>query len=164
SMLDGYGSALRWVLAHQKATLWVAVGTLLLAVALYIVVPKGFLPQQDTGAIQAITEAPQSVSFESMAQRQQALAEAILQDPAVDSLSSQIGVDGVNQSLNAGRMTINLKPLSDRSDLATVLARLKQRALEVPEITLYLQPVQDLTIEDRVSRTQYQFTLDSSNP
>ncbi len=164
SLLASYGSGLRWVLAHQRLTLWVAIGTLLMAVALYVVVPKGFLPQQDTGAIQAITEAPQSVSFESMARRQQALAEAMLQDPAVDSLSSQIGVDGINQSLNAGRMTINLKPLSDRSDLATVLARLKQRALQVPEITLYLQPVQDLTIEDRVSRTQYQFTLDSSNP
>ncbi len=99
-----------------------------------------------------------------MAARQQALAEALLQDPAVESLSSQIGVDGTNQSLNAGRMTINLKARSDRSDLATVLQRLKQRAQAVPEITLYLQPVQDLTIEDRVSRTQYQFTLDSSNP
>jgi len=162
--LAGYASALRRVLAHQGLTLAVAVGTLLLAVALYVVVPKGFLPQQDTGAIQAITEAPQSVSFESMARRQQALAEAILQDPAVDSLSSQIGVDGINQSLNAGRMTINLKPRSDRSSLATILQRLQQRALSVPEITLYLQPVQDLTIEDRVSRTQYQFTLDSSNP
>jgi multidrug efflux pump len=164
SMLARYGSALRWVLEHQRLTLWVAVGTLLLAVVLYIVVPKGFLPQQDTGSIQAITEAPQSVSFESMATRQQALAEAILQDPAVDNVSSQIGVDGINQSLNAGRMTINLKPRADRSDLNTVLQRLKQRSLSVPEITLYLQPVQDLTIEDRVSRTQYQFTLDSSNP
>jgi multidrug efflux pump len=163
-MLAGYASALRWVLARQGLTLAVAVGTLVLAVALYIIVPKGFLPQQDTGAIQAITEAPQSVSFESMARRQQALAEAILQDPAVDSLSSQIGVDGINQSLNAGRMTINLKPRSDRSNLTTILQRLQQRALSVPEITLYLQPVQDLTIEDRVSRTQYQFTLDSSNP
>src|SRR5438132_2347400 len=164
SMLAGYASALRWVLAHQRSTLWVAIGTLLLAIALYIVVPKGFLPQQDTGAIQAITEAPQTVSFESMARRQQALAGAILQDRAVDSLSSQIGVDGINQSLNSGRMMINLKPRSDRSDLATVLKRLKERAATVPEIALYLQPVQDLTIEDRVSRTQYQFTLDSSNP
>ena len=163
-ILAGYASALRWVLARQGLTLAVAVGTLVLAVALYIIVPKGFLPQQDTGAIQAITEAPQSVSFESMARRQQALAEAILPDPAVDSLSSQIGVDGINQSLNAGRMTINLKPRSDRSSLTTILQRLQQRALSVPEITLYLQPVQDLTIEDRVSRTQYQFTLDSSNP
>ncbi len=122
------------------------------------------MPQQDTGAIQAITDAPQSVSFESMAGRQQALADAILQDPAVESLSSQIGVDGINQSLNAGRMMINLKPHSQRSDLTSILERLKQRAQAVPEITLYVQPVQDLTIEDRVSRTQYQFTLDSSNP
>jgi len=164
SMLASYASGLRWVLAHQRLTLAVAVGTLLLAVALYTVVPKGFLPQQDTGAIQAVTEAPQSVSFESMARRQQALADAILQDPAVDSLSSQIGVDGINQSLNAGRMMINLKPHSQRSDLTTILGRLKQRAQAVPEITLYVQPVQDLTIEDRVSRTQYQFTLDSSSP
>jgi len=164
SILAGYGSALRWVLARQTLTLAVAVGTLLLAVALYVVVPKGFLPQQDTGAIQVITEAPQSVSFESMGRRQQALADAILQDPAVESLSSQIGVDGINQSLNAGRMMINLKPHSQRSDLTSVLERLRQRARTVPEITMYLQPVQDLTIEDRVSRTQYQFTLDSSSP
>ena len=164
SMLQAYGRALSWVLAHQRATLWVAIGTLGLAVGLYVIVPKGFLPLQDTGAIQAITEAPQTVSFESMADRQQALADAILQDPAVDSLTSQIGVDGIDQSLNVGRMMINLKPLAQRDDLNTILARLKKRAQSVPEISLYLQPVQDLTIEDRVSRTQYQLTLDSSNP
>jgi multidrug efflux pump len=164
ALLSAYGAALRWVLARQGLTLVVAVASLVLAVVLYIVVPKGFLPLQDTGAIQAITEAPQSVSFASMAQRQQAMAEALLKDPAVESLTSQIGVDGINQTLNAGRMMINLKPHSERDDLATIVARLKQRAGEVPEMSLYLQPVQDLTIEDRVSRTQYQFTLDSSNP
>jgi len=164
ALLARYASALRWVLARQGLTLAVAIGSVVLAVILYVVVPKGFLPLQDTGTVQAITEAPQSVSFDSMARRQAALADVLLQDPAVDSLSSQIGVDGINQTLNAGRMTINLKAHSQRDSLATILGRLRQRALQVPEITLYLQPVQDLTIEDRVSRTQYQFTLDSSNP
>jgi len=164
SLLAGYASALRWVLARQSLTLAIAIGSLVLAVILYILVPKGFLPLQDTGAIQAITEAPQSVSFSSMAKRQQAMAEALLKDPAVESLTSQIGVDGINQTLNAGRMMINLKPHSERDELATIVERLKQRASDVPEMSLYLQPVQDLTIEDRVSRTQYQFTLDSSNP
>jgi multidrug efflux pump len=164
ALLAGYGAALRWVLGRQRLTLAVALGSLALAVVLYVLIPKGFLPLQDTGVIQAITEAPQSVSFESMARRQQAMAEALLQDPAIDSLTSQIGVDGINQTLNAGRMTINLKAHSQRDDLSTILDRLKRRAQQVPELTLYLQPVQDLTIEDRVSRTQYQFTMDSSNP
>jgi multidrug efflux pump len=160
-VLDAYARALRWVLARQGATLLVAVGTLVLSVVLYVVVPKGFLPTQDTGAIQAITQAPESVSFGAMMDRQRQLARALLADPDVESASSLIGVDGVNPTLNSGRMLINLKPHGTRDSAAAVIARLQERASRVPGITLYLQPVQDLTIEDRVSRTQYQFSLDS---
>jgi multidrug efflux pump len=163
--IERYGVMLDWVLERERATLIVAVATLVLTVLLYIVVPKGFFPLQDTGAIQGISDAPQSVSFAAMAERQQALARAILADPAVASLSSFIGVDGTNTTLNSGRFLINLKPRSQRdADAAGVIARLKQRAADVPGITLYLQPVQDLTIEDRVSRTQYQFTVETANP
>jgi multidrug efflux pump len=154
-----YDRALGWVLNHQLLTLWVAVGTLVLTVVLYIVVPKGFFPLQDTGALQAVTEASQSTSFRAMAERQTALADALLEDPAVESLSSFIGVDGVNTTLNSGRMLINLKAHGTRPNLERVIGQLKQRASKVQGITLYLQPVQDLTIEDRVARTQYQFTL-----
>ncbi|HTT11193.1 MAG TPA: MdtB/MuxB family multidrug efflux RND transporter permease subunit [Burkholderiaceae bacterium] len=154
-----YDRALGWVLDHQLLTLWVAIGTLVLTVALYVVVPKGFFPQQDTGALQAITEASQSASFAAMADRQTALADALLADPAVDSLSSFIGVDGLNPTLNSGRMLVNLKPHGKRPDIETVMQHLKERAAHVEGIALYLQPVQDLTIEDRVARTQYQFTL-----
>jgi multidrug efflux pump len=160
-LLAGYGSALRWVLQRQRATLLVAVGSFVLTAILYIIVPKGFLPLQDTGAIQAITEASQTVSFGAMMDRQRALARALLADPDVESASSQIGVDGINPTLNSGRMLINLKPHGSRDDAATVIARLQRRVAEVPGITVYLQAVQDLTIEDRVSRTQYQFSLDS---
>jgi len=159
AIVAAYGRALNWVLERQGLTLLVAVGTLVLTVLLYVVVPKGFFPQQDTGAIQGVTEASQSTSFAAMADRQQALARAILDDPAVESLSSFIGVDGINTTLNSGRLLINLKEHSTRDDQATILARLKQRAATVPGIALYLQPVQDLTIEDRVARTQYQFSL-----
>ncbi|MGA0611936.1 efflux RND transporter permease subunit [Caldimonas sp. KR1-144] len=164
ALIARYDVALRWVLRHQSLTLVVAVGTLALTALLYVVVPKGFFPLQDTGTIQVITEAPQSVSFASMAERQQAMARVLLEDPAVQSLSSFIGVDGSNATLNAGRMLVNLKPLDERDRLGDVLARLQQRAAQLPGMQVFLQPVQDLTIEDRVSRTQYQFTLDSSNP
>jgi multidrug efflux pump len=138
------------------------VGTLGLTAVLYLVVPKGFFPSQDTGALQAVTEAPQSVSFAAMAERQQELARVILADPAVASLSSFIGVDGTNATLNSGRMLINLKPHGQRDVTAhEILDRLREAARAVPGIALYLQPVQELTIEDRVSRTQYQFTLTS---
>jgi multidrug efflux pump len=160
-VIAGYGRALEWVLDRQTATLWVALGTLALTALLYVVVPKGFFPMQDTGVLQAISEAPQTVSFGSMAERQQALARALLADPEVESLSSFIGVDGSNPTLNTGRMLINLKPHSQRGHLADAMARLQARAAEVEGIKLYLQPVQDLTIEDRVSRTQYQFTLEA---
>ena len=159
-----YGRWLNRVLDHQAATLVVAVLTLALTVALYIAVPKGFFPVQDTGLIQGISEAEQSISFAAMAERQQALAREILQDPAVESLSSFIGVDGVNPTLNTGRLLINLKPRSQRdADASGVIRRLQPRLAQLPGITLYMQPVQDLTIEDRVSRTQYQFSLDDAD-
>ena len=160
-----YGVMLQWVLDHQRATLAVALGTLGLTVLLYIFVPKGFFPVQDTGVIQGISEAAQSVSFAAMAERQQAIARVVLADPAVESLSSFIGVDGVNTTLNSGRMLINLKPHAERDISASdVIRRLQPRlSAQVPGITLYMQPVQDLTIEDSVSRTQYQFTLEDAS-
>jgi multidrug efflux pump len=158
-VLRGYGHTLDRVLRHQGATLLVALATLVLTVALYLFIPKGLFPTQDTGALQAITEAPQSISFAAMAERQNRLAEEILKDPAVESLSSVIGVDGVNATLNSGRMLINLRPKAQRDlDAAGVARRLRDRAAALSGITLYLQPVQDLTIETRVSRTQYQYT------
>ena len=160
-----YGSMLNWVLDRQPAALVVAVLTLLLTVVFYIFIPKGFFPIQDTGAIQGITEAPQSISFAAMAERQQAVARIVLEDPAVESISSFIGVDGINSTLNSGRMLINLKPLSKRSGRAEqVIHDLQTRLADVEGITLYMQPVQDLTIEARVSRTQYQFTVEDTNP
>ncbi|HEX5865935.1 MAG TPA: efflux RND transporter permease subunit, partial [Casimicrobiaceae bacterium] len=160
-----YGQMLDWVLDRQAATLIVAIITLLLTIVLYIFIPKGFFPIQDTGAIQGITEAPETISFSAMSERQQALARIILQDPSVESLSSFIGVDGTNTTLNSGRMLINLKPLSQRSARAEqVIHNLQTRLADVEGITLYMQPVQDLTIEDRVSRTQYQFTVEDTNP
>jgi multidrug efflux pump len=161
-VIDRYGVMLDWVFERQGATLIVAIATLLLTVLLYIVIPKGFFPVQDTGIIQAISDAPQSISFPAMAARQQAVAQVILDDPAVDSISSFIGVDGQNATLNSGRMLINLKPKSKRDvDATGVIERLKPKLAEVEGITLYMQPVQDLTIEDRVARTQFQFTLES---
>ncbi len=163
-VIDRYGRALDWVLERQGATLVVAIATLVLTVLLYIVIPKGFFPVQDTGAIQGISEASPTISFAAMAERQQALAQVVLQDPAVESLSSFIGVDGVNTTLNSGRMLINLKRLSKRDASAVEVIRRLQTALaDVHGIRLYMQPVQDLTIEDRVSRTQYQFTVEDAN-
>ncbi|HTN48380.1 MAG TPA: MdtB/MuxB family multidrug efflux RND transporter permease subunit [Burkholderiaceae bacterium] len=163
SIVGAYDRSLQWVLDRQRVTLVVAVATLVLTIVLYIVVPKGFFPLQDTGAIQGTTEAAQSTSFAAMAERQQALAQALLADPAVASISSFIGVDGINTTLNSGRMLINLKDHSQRDSQQTILARLQRRAVDVPGIALYLQPVQDLTIEDRVARTQYQFSLSTPN-
>ncbi len=155
-----YGSLLERVLNHQGITLLVAVATLALTVVLYLVIPKGFFPVQDTGVILGITEAPQSISFEAMARRQQVLAAAVLEDPDVQSLSSFIGVDGANTTLNSGRMLINLKPHDQRADALTIVDRLRERLAAIEGISLYMQPVQDLTIEDRVSRTQFQFTVE----
>jgi len=163
-IIEFYGSTLRWVLKHQTATLIVTVGTLVFTIALFLVVPKGFFPVQDTGVILGISDAPQTVSFPAMAQRQQALAERILKDPAVDSLSSFIGIDGVNTTPNSGRIQINLKPRSQRKDTASeIIRRLQPQLAKVEGITLYMQPVQDLTVEDRVSRTQFQYSLESAD-
>ncbi|PKH79473.1 multidrug transporter subunit MdtB [Pseudomonas sp. Choline-02u-1] len=161
-MIKEYGRMLRWVLKHQPLTLLVAIGTLALTVFLYVIVPKGFFPVQDTGVIQGISEAPQSISFAAMGERQQQLAKIILEDPAVQSLSSYIGVDGDNATLNSGRLLINLKPHGERDLTASeVIARLQPRLDKLVGIRLFMQPVQDLTIEDRVSRTQYQFSMSS---
>jgi multidrug efflux pump len=156
-----YGRTLKWVLGHQSATLVVAAGTLVMTVVLYVVIPKGFFPVQDTGVLIGISEAPQSISFAAMAERQQELTGIILSDPAVESLSSFIGIDGTNTTLNSGRILINLKPLAQRKMHASDVIRRLQRQLSAVEgMTLFLQPVQDLTVEDRVSRTQYQYTLE----
>ena len=164
-IIAAYGRTLRWVLNRQSATLVVAVGTLLFTILLYVVVPKGFFPVQDTGVILGISEAAQSISFTAMVERQQALAGAILTDPAVASLSSFIGVDGTNTTLNSGRIQINLKPLAERRISAQdVIHRLQAQVAGVDGITLFLQPMQDLTVEDRVSRTQYQYTLEDADP
>jgi multidrug efflux pump len=161
-LIERYGQSLTWVLQRQRATLAVAVLTLLATCLLYIYVPKGFFPVQDTGVILGISEAPQSVSFSAMSARQQALAQAVLKDPAVASVSSFIGVDGTNTTLNSGRLLINLKPLAERdANASEVIRRLQPRLTALEGITLFMQPVQDLTIEDRVSRTQYQYTLES---
>jgi multidrug efflux pump len=158
-----YGKGLDWVLDHQPLTMIVFVCTLALTVILYIAIPKGFFPLQDTGLIQGISEGPQTASFEAMSNRSRLLAQAILEDPAVESVSSFIGVDGTNITLNAGRLLIALKPHGTRDSVSVVMARIKKRLADFEGMTLYMQPVQDLTIEDRVSRTQYQFTLESAN-
>jgi len=159
-----YGTTLRWVLRNQPLTLLVAVATLVFTFVLFMKIPKGFFPVQDTGVIQGVSEAEQTISFRAMSQRQQALDKVILQDPAVDSLSSFIGIDGTNTTLNTGRIQINLKPLEVRKiNAGDVIRRLQPELSKVAGITLYMQPVQDLTVEDRVSRTQYQYTLEDPN-
>ena len=164
-MIERYAVGLRWVLRHQPLTLLVAIGTMALTVVLYLAVPKGFFPVQDTGVIQGISEAPQSISFSAMSERQQRLADVILKDPAVASLSSYIGVDGDNPTLNSGRMLINLKPHAERDlSAAQVIERLRPELAKLSGIELFMQPVQDLSIEDRVSRTQFQFSLESPDP
>jgi len=162
--IERYGRSLSFVLKHQRATLIVAVATLVVTVVLYIMVPKGFFPVQDTGAIMGISEAAQSTSFAAMAERQREIARVILRDPAVASLSSFIGVDGVNTSLNSGRIFINLKPLEDRDATASdIIRRLKPELVKVPGITLYMQPVQDLSVDAKVSRTQFQYLIEDPN-
>ena len=164
-LVSQYGRALDWVLDRPRSTMAVFALTLALTGLLYVVVPKGFFPVQDTGLIQAITEATQTTSFEAMSTRQQALAAAILRDPDVDHLASFIGVDGANPTLNTGRMQITLKPFAQRKASASeIIRRLAEATSHVPGITAYMQPVQDLTIEDRVSKTQYQFLLSSPDP
>ncbi|MFE8100963.1 MdtB/MuxB family multidrug efflux RND transporter permease subunit [Brenneria goodwinii] len=159
-LIEAYGVWLSKVLNHPWLTLSVALGTLLLTILLYLWIPKGFFPIQDNSIIQGTVQAPQSVSFSNMAERQQQVASIIMKDPAVQSVSSFVGVDGTNAALNSGRLQINLKPLSERSErIAAVITRLQRETAQIPGIQLYLQPVQDLTIDTQISRTQYQFTL-----
>jgi multidrug efflux pump len=159
-----YGGTLRFVLRFRTTTLLVAMGTLALTIIQFILIPKGFFPIQDTGIIQGVSEASQSVSFEGMSRLQQSLSSVILKDPAVDSLSSFIGIDGTNTTLNSGRILINLKPLEARRISASdVIRRLQPQLANVAGITLFMQPVQDITVEDRVSRTQFQYTLEDPN-
>ena len=160
-VVQGYGRTLKWVLQHQTTTLLVTVATLVLTLLLYIVVPKGFFPVQDTGVILGISEGPQNISFSAMSQRQQQLARAILKDPDVLSLSSFIGIDGTNLTLNSGRIQINLKPRNQRKTSASdIIRRLQPQLAQIEGITLYMQPIQDLTVEDRVSRTQFQYSME----
>jgi multidrug efflux pump len=159
-----YGRTVKWVLKHQTATLLVTFGTLVLTLYLYVIVPKGFFPVQDTGVILGVSEAPDDISFDALSARQQELAKVILRDKAVESLSSFIGVDGTNTTPNAGRIQINLKPRDQRSDDATaIIRRLQPELNKVDGITLYMQPVQDLTVEDRVSRTQFQYSIEDAD-
>ncbi len=160
-IIAAYGRSLRWVLGHETATLFVAVALLALTIFQYIEIPKGFFPTQDTGIIQGVSQAPESISFAGMERKQQQLSAEILKDPAVASLSSFIGADGINTTLNSGRIQINLKPPADRGLTASeVIARLQKRLRNVSDIQLFMQPVQDLTVDDRVSRTEYQYTLE----
>ncbi len=160
-----YGRTVRFVLKHQTVTLLITIGTLVATIWMYIAVPKGFFPVQDTGVIMGITDAPESISFAAMSERQRELAAAILKDKDVESLSSFIGVDGTNTTPNSGRLQINLKSRDERKDdVTTIMQRLQQEVAGVAGITLYMQPVQDLTVEDRVSRTQYQFSLEDADP
>jgi multidrug efflux pump len=160
-IIAAYGRSLRWVLQYETPTLLVAAALLILTIYQYIEIPKGFFPTQDTGTLQGVTQAPESISFAAMSHKQQQLSEEILKDPAVQSLSSFIGADGTNTTLNSGRIQINLKPVDQRHLTATeVIARLQKRVDQIPGIHLYLQPIQDLTVDDRVSRTQYQYTLE----
>src|ERR1019366_4128536 len=160
-VIQFYGRTLKFVLQHQTITLLITAGTLILTLFLYVVVPKGFFPVQDTGIILGISDAPESISFAALSQRQQALGRVILQDPDVASLSSFIGVDGTNLTPNSGRIQINLKSRDQRKVTASdIIRRLQPKLAQVEGITLYMQPVQDLTVEDRVSRTQFQYTLE----
>ncbi len=162
-VIEKYANTLRLVLRHQTVTLLVTAATLAVTIFLFIIVPKGFFPVQDTGVILGVSEAPPSVSFSEMSRLQQALANVIQQDAAVESLSSFIGIDGINTVMNSGRIQINLKPLAQRAGAGAIIRRLQDKLRSVEGITLYLQPVQDLSVEDRVSRTQFQYTLEDAD-
>lgn len=162
NIIDRYSGMLRWVISHQTLTLLVAIVTLAITLGLFYVIPKGFFPIQDTGTIQAISQASQSISFPAMVEQQKSLAKIVLTDPAVENLSSFIGIDGINTTLNSGRMLITLKPLADRDASAMeVIRRLQPKLAHVSGSTLYMQPIQDVSVDDRVSRTQYQFSVGS---
>jgi hydrophobe/amphiphile efflux-1 (HAE1) family protein len=163
SMIGTYDRGLKWVLRHQRTTLLVTIGTLCLTLILFYVVPKGFFPQQDTGLLQGVSEAAPDVSFQKMMELQRALSEVVIADPDVSSVASFIGADGVNTTTNSGRMSIALKPRDQRSSAAEVIARLQPKLAKVQGITLYLQLVQDLSVENRISRTQFQYTLEDAN-
>ena len=164
TLIAQYSRTLQWILRHEISTLLVAAATLVLAIYLYVVIPKGLFPTQDVGIIQGISQAPESISFRAMSVKQQELAKVILQDPAVASLSAFIGVDGTNTTLNSGRIQINLKPFAERHvDATTVIGRLQSKLQQVEGIHLYLQPVQDLTVDDRASRNQFQYTLEDAD-
>jgi multidrug efflux pump len=164
ALVGAYARRLAWVLDHQRLTLWVSAGTLALTVILYLLIPKGFFPDQDTGLIQGISEAGESISYAAMSETQQALAEAILKDPDVQSLSSFIGIDGNNVTVNSGRLSINLRARGERTtSIGDVIRRLQNETSGIAGVTLYMQPVQDLTLDSTVSRTQYQFTLESAD-
>ena len=163
-IIDKYAVGVRWVLRHQTFTLLVTLATFVLTIYLYVIVPKGFFPVQDTGVLLAITEAPQTVSFAAMSDRQEQLAKVILQDPDVESVSSFIGIDGTNTTINSGRIQINLKDRDSRKSSALdVIQHLESKVSQVPGIQCYLQPLQDLTVDDRVSRTQYQYSIEDAN-
>jgi multidrug efflux pump len=163
-VIAAYGRTLQVVLRYQGITLLITAATLAATILLYIVVPKGFFPVQDTGVIMGVSEAREAISFQHMSERQQALAKVILDDPAVQSLTSYIGIDGTNPTMNSGRIQINLKPIDDRSERAPdIIRRLQPKLAKVEGVTLYMQPVQDLTVESRVSRTQYQYSLEASS-
>jgi multidrug efflux pump len=164
-MIAFYGRTLKFVLRYQTITLFIALGTLLFTIFLYIVIPKGFFPVQDTGIIQGITQAPPAIGSKAMAQKQQEIANVILADPAVESLSSFIGADGTNITTNSGRMSINLKPLEQRkANASDIIRRLQGKLNDVQGIQIFMQPVQNITVDDRVSRTQYQYTLEDPDP
>ena len=164
-VIDRYGATLRWVLRYQGFTLFVLIATIAATLLLFVYVPKGFFPVQDTGLILGISEAPQEISFPAMSEKQRELARIILQDPAVESLSSFIGIDGTNATLNSGRIQINLKPVEQRNANASeVIRRLSPKLARVNGITLYMQPVQDLSVEDRVSRTEFQYSVEDADP
>jgi multidrug efflux pump len=165
NMIAFYGRTLKFVLRFQTITLFVAVATLVLTIFLYIVIPKGFFPTQDTGVIQGISQAPETISFDAMQQKQKQLNKIVLEDPAVQSLSSFIGADGTNTTLNSGRLSINLKPIEDRDlNASDVIRRLQQSLQQVEGVQLYMLPVQNITVDDRVSRTLYQYTLEDPDP
>jgi multidrug efflux pump len=165
SMIAFYGRTLKFVLRYQTVTLFIALATLLLTIFLYIIVPKGFFPVQDTGVIQGISQASPTIGPKAMAEKQQRLADVILADPAVQSLSSFIGADGTNITTNSGRMSINLKPLNQRDlNASDIIRRLQGKLADVQDVQLFMQPVQNITVDDRVSRTQYQYTLEDPDP
>ncbi|MGN0918899.1 MAG: MdtB/MuxB family multidrug efflux RND transporter permease subunit [Oxalobacter sp.] len=162
-IIQYYSTGLKWVLAHQKLTLLTTIGTVILTGLLYLLIPKGFFPMQDSGVIQVISEIRQSASFKSMTAQQEKLIDIVLEDPDVENLSSFIGVDSTNAALNNGHMQVNLKPKGDRDDIRTIMNRIQERAQDIPGMTLYMQPVQDISIDSRTSYAQYQFTLQTTS-